>query len=87
MAVLTGRGGINTLPPHIEVKTISVPPKKVNLCHFVAGIVLIRKLMQAQHADLGRGADDLGKLLHGVHHAGGAHTLFQPTVIFVVFHL
>ena len=29
LAVLTGRGGVNTLPPNIEVKTISAPPKKV----------------------------------------------------------
>ena len=27
---------------------------------------------QARHAGAGRGADDLGQLLHGVHHAGGA---------------
>ena len=37
LAVLTGRGGVNTLPPNIEVKTISAPPKKVHLCHFIAG--------------------------------------------------
>ena len=37
LAVLTGRGGINTFPPNIEVKTISAPPKKVYLCYFVAG--------------------------------------------------
>ena len=31
---------------------------------------------QAQHAGAGRGADDLGQLLHGVHHAGGAKIIF-----------
>ena len=32
--------------------------------------------LQAQHAGAGRGADDLGQLLHGVHHAGGANNCF-----------
>ena len=61
-------------------------PKKFTSIILLQVSVLTGKLMQAQHADPGRGADDLGKLLHGVHLAGGAHILFQLTVNFVVFH-
>ena len=61
-------------------------PKKFTSIILLQVSVLTGKLMQAQHADPGWGADDLGKLLHGVHLAGGAHILFQLTVNFVVFH-